>query len=188
MVKIILIGSCCRISYDIISLNLKGETSLFEWVWTNTLNEVNIIIEKMINNIQIKTIRRDGNDFLVDTNIKTCHYLNKNFDEIVHRRAVRFMNDILHNTEVLFIRDDSFKSVKYEEIDCFYSLIKQINPNLSFKFLLLSEADVFNEIDYNNLHHKIYDKTLYKKYIDDCFNLDNNNKNICVKDISDDEK
>ena len=50
MVKIIAIGRCCRVSTDMINMNLKCETSLFEWVWSNTLTEINTIIQKLINN------------------------------------------------------------------------------------------------------------------------------------------
>jgi hypothetical protein len=32
-----LIGRRCRVTFDIINIGLKGETSLFEWVWTDTL-------------------------------------------------------------------------------------------------------------------------------------------------------
>jgi hypothetical protein len=172
---------------DTIDINLKEESSLFDWTWTNTLNEINIIIEKLINNIPIKTIRKDDSDFLEDTNIVTSHYINKNYDEIVTRRSKRFLNDIKNNKEVLFIRDDVLGTIKYEEIQLFYSLIKKINPKLSFKILLLSESDKFSEIIYPNLYHKIYNKSLYKKYINDCYFIDNNIKNKNIKDISDDE-
>jgi hypothetical protein len=78
MVKIILIGRCCRISFDTIDINLKTETSLFEWVWTDTLNEINSIIKKLINNEPILINRFNDRDVMADTNIITFHYLNKN--------------------------------------------------------------------------------------------------------------
>ena len=37
MDKIILIGTCCRVLFDMIDINLKNETLLFEWVFTDTL-------------------------------------------------------------------------------------------------------------------------------------------------------
>jgi hypothetical protein len=187
MVKIILIGRCCRVSLDTIDINLKKETSLFEWVWTNTLNEINIIINKLINNEPILINRIDGNDVMADTNIITSHYLNKNYEEIVIRRSKRFMNDIINNKDILFIRDDVLGTIKYEELQIFYSLIKTINPLLSFKMLLLSNINNFNEIIYPNLYHKIYDKSLYKTYINDCYIIDNNIKNTNIHDISHDE-
>lgn len=187
MVKIILIGRCCRVSKDIININLKSETSLFEWVWTDTLNEINIIMQKLINNEPIIINRINGNDYMDGTNIKTCHYQNKNYKEIVIRRSKRIMNDIIKNKDILFIRDDVLGTIKYEEIQHFYSLIKTINPILSFKMLLLSNREKFNEIIYPNLHHKIYDTRLYKTYINDCYIINNNVKNNNIGDISDDE-
>jgi hypothetical protein len=187
MVKIILIGRCCRVSFDTIDVNLKTETSLFEWVWSDTLNEINIIINKLINNEPILINRIDGNDVMADTNIITSHYLNKNYHEIVIRRSKRFMNDIISNKDILFIRDDKLSTIKYEEITTFCSLIKNINPSLSFKILLLSNSDNFNEIIHPNIYHKIYDKSLYKTYINECYNIDNNTKNTNIHDVSDDE-
>ena len=189
MVKIILLGKCCRISNDIIDINLKTETSLFEWVWTDTLTEINTIIQRLINDEPIIINRIDGNDYMDGTNIKTCHYLNKNYTEIVIRRSKRFMNNIINNNnDILFIRDDMLGTIKYDEIEQFYSLIKTINPALSCKMLLLSSGNNFTEIIYPNLHHKIYDKPLYKIYINDCYTIEDDVKNTNIQDISDDER
>jgi hypothetical protein len=187
MGKIILLGRCCRVTFDMIHLNLKEKTSLFEWVWSDTLNEINIIIQKLINNepIIIKRID-DNNECMEGTNIITSHYINKNYTEIVARRSNRFLNDIMSN-DVLFIRDDNMNTIKLEEIEQFYSLIKMINPQTSFKFLLLSDKNTFNEITYPNLYHKVYDKSLYKKYITDICRLNNSIRNVDTRDISDDE-
>jgi hypothetical protein len=188
MTKIILLGRCCRVVFDMIKLNFKEKSSLFDWVWSNTLGEINIIIEKLLNNTPIKTIRHGGNDYLVDTNIVTSHYINKDYNEIVSRRSKRFINDILQNSKILFIRDDVLETIKYEEIEYFYALIQKINPNLCFKLLLLSQETKFNKIIYTNLYHNIYNASLYKKYIEECFNDISINKKCDIKDISDDEK
>jgi hypothetical protein len=174
MGKIILLGRCCRVSFDMININYKTETSLFEWVWTDTLSEINFIIQKLINNEEIEIIRINNNDYLKDTNIKTCHYINKDYKQILNRRIIRFMNDIINNKEILFIRDDVLKTISFDEIKQFFMLIKTINPLLVCKMLLLSDRGNFNEIIYPNLYHKIYDKSLYKIYINDCFVSENN--------------
>ena len=135
MVKIILIGRCCRVSLDMVDVNLKSETSVFEWTWTNTLNEINIIIQKLINDEPILTTRTNGNDYIDGTDIVTSHYINTNYNEIISRRSKRLMNDLINNKDVLFIRDDILETIKYEEIQNFFSLIKSINPLLSFKML-----------------------------------------------------
>lgn len=186
MVKIITIGRCCRISFDMISMNLKSKTSLFEWTWTDTLNEINYIIQKLINGEPIVINRIDGNDVLEGTKIKTCHYVNTDFNVIFERRCKRFMDDIMGNEPILFIRDDLLSTIKYEEIATFFTLIRNINPALDFKMLLLSDQNSFNKIEYPNLIHEIYDKNLYLKYINSCFEVDAvSNSN--VNDISDGE-
>jgi hypothetical protein len=187
MVKIILLGRCCRISLDTLDINLKSETSLFEWTWTDTFNEINIIIQKIINNEELLTYRMNGNDYIKDTNIKTCHYINKNYSEILTRRKNRFVNDIKNESEVLFIRDDLLGTITFDEIKQFFYLIKYINPLLSFKMLLLSDANKFSKILYPNLHHNIYNKKMYKQYINDCYEIKESFVNKKNKDISDDE-
>jgi hypothetical protein len=139
---IILLGRCCRVSFDIGKINLRKKTSLFEWVWSNTLNEINIIIQKLINNEPIIINRINGNDNMEGTNIITSHYLLINYNEIVIRRSKRFINDIITNKEILFIRDDVLSTIQLEEIEKFFLLIKKINPELSFKMLLLSDAKI----------------------------------------------
>jgi hypothetical protein len=186
MSKIILIGRCCRVTFDIINIGLKGETSLFEWVWTDTLTEINTILEKLVNNTDIAVSRDGHNDWLVDTNIKTCHYIHKDYKAIVDRRAARFLNDIKTNSEILFIRDDVLGTIQYDEIDKFSNLIKQINPDLCFKILLLSKEHHYKAIDYPNVNHRIYNTSMYKTYIDECFAI-TNYTNICTGDISDGE-
>ena len=99
------------------------------------------------------------------------------------------MNNIINNNnDILFIRDDMLGTIKYDEIEQFYSLIKTINPTLSCKMLLLSSGNNFIEIIYPNLHHKIYDKPLYKTYINDCYTIEDDVKNTNIQDISDDER
>jgi len=73
-------------------------------MWSNTLNEINIIIQKLIDDTPIKCYRsEDGCDYLTDTNIVTSHYTNKNFNEIIERRSKRFINDIKMNNEIYIL-------------------------------------------------------------------------------------
>ena len=102
MVKLILLGRCCRITNDTIDIQLKTETSLFEWVWSDTLTEINSVIQRLIDNKPIVIHRADGNDYMDGTNIKTSHYVNTDYAEIVNRRSKRFMNDIVNNNKILF--------------------------------------------------------------------------------------
>lgn len=168
MVKIILLGRCCRISFDFIKINLKEKNSVFEWVWTDTLTEINTVISKIINNQPLNIYRENGNDYIEDTNIVTSHYINRDYKEILSRRAKRFYDDIKEHNEILFVRDDVLGTINYDEILQFYKLIHQINPNLVFKLLLLSEKNKYNPIKYDNLYHKIYSFSELKNYINEC--------------------
>lgn len=184
MVKIIILGRCCRITHDTIDIHLKSETSLFEWVWSNTLTEINFIIQQLIDNNPIIINRIDNNDYMDGTSIRTSHYVDKDYAKIVKRRAQRFMNDIANNQFVLFVRDDALTTITVNEIDRFCELIRVINPSLSFKILLLSN----NEINHPNVCHKLYNKPLYKTYINECFAIEDGVENKNIGDISDDER
>lgn len=169
MVKMILIGRCCRISNLTRNVGFKSATSLFEWCWTDTLNEINTILKKLINGEEIKIVRKGENDYMVDTNIKTNHYINSDYSCIVNRRSKRLMDDIKQNKQVLFIRDDLLGTIQIPEIEEFIALIKSINPKLEFKILLLSKESEFSEINVNQVNHKIYDPNKYMEYISECF-------------------
>lgn len=191
MVKLIAIGRCCRISQDMIRLNLKEETSLFEWNVTDYLSEINVVLKKMVDGVPLEIVRFDGNDWIKDTKIRTAHYLKNNYKEIVDRRAKRFINDIKTNKEVLFIRDDGIGSITKEEIDEFVILIKKINSNLDFKILVTAEQRFFKDeiARFSNPHlsYKLYQPYLYKEYIKELFPLDEK-VNKTVNDLSDEEK
>lgn len=166
--KIIPMGRDCRITFQL--RHLWTETSLFEWVWTDTLSDINIIIKKLKNNEIIKITRMNANDYMDDTNIKTKHYTHVNYEEIVERRGKRLMDDIRKSESLLFIRDDVLGNIKKEEISEFFDLIKEINPNLKFKMLLFSREDKYNEITFPNVHHKAYSGAMHYTYIHECLN------------------
>lgn len=187
MVKIIPMGSACRVTWDMIKLNLKAETSLFEWVRSDTLGEVNCILEKLINNVPIEIYRCNGHDVLVDTLIRSLHYLNKDFSTILARRSARLLNDIRQNKELLFIRDDQYGTIEYEEIAQFCQLIETIHPTLNFKILVLTKEPMFRPIVHPRLYYRKYDVSLYTQYINECFPIEHT-ENSNIDDISDNEK
>jgi len=166
-VKIILMGRCCRIVYDMIKLKYKEKTSLFDWTWTDTLTEINTILTKIVNKEDVTISFRDGNHFLDGTNIKTSHYVNIDYKTIFNRRAERFLDDIKNNDKILFIRDDALETIKQEEIYIFNSLIEKINPKLKYNMLLLSK-EINEQIICDNFTHKLYNFSLYPQYINEC--------------------
>lgn len=184
MVKIIILGRCCRITHDTIDIQLKTETSLFEWVWSDTLTEINSIIQRLIDNKPITINRIDGNDYMDGTSIRTSHYVNKDYAEIVKRRAGRFMGDIMNGPDVLFVRHDALTTITADEVEQFFKLIQTINPSLTFKMLLLSNTEIIHP----NVCHKLYNKPLYKTYINECFAVEDGVGNRNIGDLSDDER
>lgn len=184
MVKIIILGRCCRITHDTIDIQLKTETSLFEWVWSDTLTEINYIIQRLIDNNPIIINRIDGNDYMDGTTIRTSHYVNKDYAEIVKRRARRFMGDITGDQDILFVRDDALTTITADEVEQFCELIWTINPYLTFKLLLLSNTEIIHP----NVCHKLYNKPLYKTYINECFAVEDGTGNKNIGDLSDDER
>lgn len=67
--KLVSIGCNCAITFAMIQLGLKQESTLFEWVQTKNLTIINQIIAKLIDNI-------DNNDMIhgKDNRIYLLHY------------------------------------------------------------------------------------------------------------------
>lgn len=153
MTKIILLGSCCRISKEIRNLNLKDDlpNSLFEYTCNIHFDEVLKVINNIIKFDLLKepiTMRiNEPNDFfLYDTSIKTNHYngtleqkkrRDKSlYEYIFRRRSLRFINDIKSGEPILFIRDTN-KEITKKQYDEFNNIIKSINKKCYYKLLII---------------------------------------------------
>lgn len=187
MVCIIVLGRCCRITRALINIHIKGKTSLFEWCISDDFDDINKIIEKIINNENIDIVRKEGFDYLSNTNIKTCHYLSKDYSSILLRRSQRFIENIKNNKNLLFIRDNGNRNLTVDQLKYFYNLIHKINPNLLFKFVSLTNEIKYDNVYYSNYFHYIYKEDQLKKYIRNCFKVQSRG-NIDIDDISDNEK
>ena len=169
MTDIIIIGRCCRISFDFIRSNLKKQaTSLFEWTWTDTLTEINYVLNRLLFDLPIHIIRIDNDDVFEGTNIKTSHYIDRNYQEIVDRRAMRLKNTLRNSNQILFVRDDLLNTIQLDEIQEFFSIIHCFNPKLECKLLLLSNDKNFTPIKFPGLYHYPYDQSRYESYIESC--------------------
>lgn len=166
----VLLGMCCRITQNLIKLNLKNETGLFEWMKSINFNDILSILSKLVNNEDIQITTRNhlkNNYFLDNTDIHTTHYTQNNFEICFKRRAKRFFNQINNNNnKIIFIREDSYSYTTTEDnIKEFIKYIKLINPSCQFKILLLSPRNNFIQITHNLVYHKIYDESKYLHYI-----------------------
>jgi hypothetical protein len=171
--KIIALGMCCRVSWMLQSLNLKGEDSMFEWVRSVNFEDILKIIRKVSNNESIEITERSslpGNVFLDDTEIFTSHYNKENLPEIFKRRSQRFIDYIKSSDKILFIREDHYDyPTNNNQIIELKDIIETINPNCNYKILLLSarENDISNKIDLEKVNHVLHtqDKDKYLEFI-----------------------
>jgi len=164
--KIIPIGYGCGISFVLKHLNLRKETSLFEWFVTKSLDDVTNLINMITNDISNVNISKiDMSSFnqihriyINGENMFSDHYDYNEYIKIFERRAKRFINDIqTHNGNILFVRNlDYNENISSDMVDNFNKSIHNINPNLNFKLLLVSNVlkkYKFNKITSDNVFH-----------------------------------
>jgi hypothetical protein len=151
--KIVTLGMCCRVSNTLKALNLKAESSLFEWMRSEKFSDVLYIIGKVVRGEHVPITKRSGfaDDFLDDTDIRTIHYLGS-FETVFKRRSERFADMIRSDEPLLFIREEK-SHISEAQINSFIEYIQSVNDNCKFKFLLFSETDDFIPIELPNLFH-----------------------------------
>lgn len=186
--KLILpLGYHCNITFICKGLNIKKETGLFEYLECARLDDINTIILLLINmrlegNANYsKMLKYSGSELvkhrinILTPQVFTCHYKPIEYKEIFVRRVERFFNRIESNTELIFSRINILnKTTSVKAITKFYSLIKQINPDISITFLLIDtilDANSFQPLVIDNLpkfrfQHKYF---LYSDYDDDVY-------------------
>ena len=179
-------GPACAIATSIKKYfyNNNYQTNIFDFLELSLLSIIQILesnnIEKDINN----------NHLIIDNinNAKSVEF--KNFDKIIShhdllnnysendfilflqkykRRYYRFINDILNNDKIFFIR---YGNDDYDLIVKFINKIKSMNPNLKVIYINIIYDENSNiELDNDNFilinFFKYIDKS--KKYSDDSF-------------------
>ena len=165
--NIIPLGTCCRLINTLVSLDLKQDSHLFDWMRSYDFKDILKIISKVINNenIEINEYKiYKGNLCLDDTNIFTSHYNKEKFIECIKKAN--------KNNPILFIREELHDEITKDDIITFKNLINKINTNCVFKFLLVSPEVVHNIIIDDLLHVKhTPDTQIYKSYINDIMSL-----------------
>jgi len=149
-------GNACAIRQSIINYTTKSyETHFFDWLVTS-MKSVNQILENTPITFESNYIYNDSlnsrsinfKNFDLLTSHHDIHEFNDNsISEITEkyiRRYERLINTIKEQKKINFIRYcKNSTNIEEEEILIFYKNIKNINPNLLFNFILIS--------DYNNL-------------------------------------
>lgn len=156
---IILLGEGCNISWGLQKINLRGPTCIFEWFLSVSFKDINIIVEKILNNKPIEITKRPDmeRDIYLDiTEIRSAHYDLNNFPERLQRRIERFKEQILLNEPILFIREEHNGYITTEDdISNFKQLIETFNPKCNYKILLIMPLEIRRDaLQIENVYHK----------------------------------
>jgi hypothetical protein len=146
-------GNACAVRQSIINYSTKSATQFFDWL-VCSMKSVNELLEgkpilfeetyEYPNALNTTTIRFLNFNCLIshhDINEFTDNSRNE-ITEKYTRRYERLINTIKSEKEIYFIRycKDS-NNIEEEEIIKFYENIKNINCDLLFKFILISDCD-----------------------------------------------
>ena len=157
--KIIPLGCHCNITYLLQHLNLKKETSLFEWFQSETLTAINDTLSKIdwLNpNTDLVTVLNAKEIQVGNKDLTSMHYTMDEFKPIFLRRVERFYSTIQTNDRILFIRlNISYFKTSLEEIEQFMSIIESMKLNNAnvhkMKFMLIST--IVNKEDFVPIQH-----------------------------------
>jgi hypothetical protein len=147
--KIISIGKCCQITWDLQKYGLRDESSVFEWYDSSRFKDV-LKIMRMIANREEIPLTEDlpnfpDNLFLANTRIRTSHYTKETLPSILKRRADRFIDCIKSSQPLLFVRDEC-DGISLEDVEEFKMIVESINPNCNYNLLLVIEPTSFKPI------------------------------------------
>lgn len=171
MLQILLLGRCCRISFDFEKIGLKQQTSFIEWTDSTYFEDINTILKKYISKDNIEIIRNsDGNHYLCGTRIRTAHYFNEDYKAIFTRRIMRFIDQVKQSEELLFVRDDVLDTITSDEINEFKNIISMINPTCKYNILVVSKNINNDIISLKNVSNKKYNVDKYVDYIQEITN------------------
>jgi hypothetical protein len=173
--KIISLGFNCFIKkFKSQVLKISEETDLFDYIGTPMWG-INLFIKNNFKNLDDKSkysnLQINIKDKIItqkDYYFRFLHDLNndnfdRNFIEFVNkynRRVERFLKNIKTCKKILFIRtEENNNRIKYDEYKEYYEkteieylqeftkLIKEINPKLEIKIILISKSLINNQID-----------------------------------------
>jgi hypothetical protein len=147
-------GNACAVRQSIINYTTKpDETQFFDWL-VASMKSVNQILENTpiifesnyVYPNPLNTTSINFKNFDLLTSHHDIHEFNENsINEITEkyiRRYERLINTIKEQKKINFIRYcKNSTNIEEEEILIFYKNIKNINPNLLFNFILISDCN-----------------------------------------------
>ena len=162
MDKLILLGSTCNVTFATKKLNINKESGVFEWLFSFNFNDITKLIEDKFENIEAAHYN-GSNVCIKGTDIYTSHYSLSDYNDIVKRRSLRFLDDIKSTSNILFTRIEFRNSevpfITKEQIERFIKAIYNVNPHCKFKILLIRH--LLNEDD-NTIEYVVNDKVINK--------------------------
>jgi hypothetical protein len=157
------LGYDCSIINLNIQIDVKRETTPFEWFKVKELQSIVNVIQRLLDNEPIEKIIYNHLKYIYIGNdrIKSLHYTFPDFIEIFKRRWDRFLNTIKDSSEVWFVRYNNKPHIKttQTEIHSFIKVIRNINPNCVINLLLIDAVlnkELFQpfEINEENVNFK----------------------------------
>jgi len=165
------LGGCCAITFLLQNLKLKKETSLFEWFKSTSLKSITEVVRKLEIGEEINIFQKEHQVAILDRTIYSGHYNLVEYKDIFKRRSTRFIEQLKNNNEILFIRFQ--RGIEYDkcninDINNFLKIIKEINPKISCKFLLIEDIDDINNfipLIGDSIINKPIDKKISDTYV-----------------------
>ena len=146
-------GNACAVRQSIINYSTAGETQFFDWL-VSSMKSINELLEgkpilfeetyEYPNTLNTTTIKFLNFNCLISHH-DIVKFTDNSRNEIIEkytRRYEKLINTIKKEKEIYFIRycKDS-NDIEEEEIIKFYENIKNINIDLLFKFVLISDCE-----------------------------------------------
>lgn len=132
---------CSTINLNI-QIDVKRETTPFEWFKVKEIQSIVNIIQRLLDSEPIENIIHEKLDYINigdNSRIISMHYKFPDFIEIFKRRWDRFLNTIKDSSDVWFVRYNNKPHIKttQTEIHSFIKVIRNINPKCVINFLLI---------------------------------------------------
>jgi hypothetical protein len=178
--NIISLGSTCSIAYQLQQLNRRQCAYPFDWIRTDSLSDINQAIRNNFQEfVKVTEITKSDKFPIFDPdisffpnenkdesmimrnkyNMQFYHDFPKNFDldqiqKKYQKRIDRFSDIIKVSSKIYFVRDEiKANKISINQIEEFLEIIKNINPCLEIKFILIihnPKNKKLNILDYKN--------------------------------------
>lgn len=165
------LGQQCGVAYNLEKFGYKEETLPFDWIRTpNFSTIVNLIENNFRDFLNPKLLSYNENDdikYYFKNKLTKCEFVHEceeenftNIEKKYKRRIERFYDKIKSNNRIVFIRDIYRHNYSKNYIDAnslisFNNIIKQINPELEYVFIIIYKDDIIPNKIISSLKEKI---------------------------------